>query len=507
MRNRKMWLVGGLITILAIAIMASGCGGGSGTAGGGFTSSSDTARMTGQDSSGQLTNNAQDAVEYSSASDRGAAVKESGALTVTVQNPGMGITIAGDPYSPGSFNTLRLTVPGKSPKESLVASRSDIDPLNGGSYSLSIQSVPAGAKVATIEVLNSQGKLLAMKKLGFSMTAAGVKADALLMGLGIDGDGACTPSTISVPAGTTLLFENYDTKKPHTITLNAGAIVIGPLAKAQQNADGSFAFNGASYTFTEKGTYSYVSGYGAPGFIEVIAPPSLSAIADGDGNDIDLERTLSPVNFTLTGSNYGDMMASSSVSFTNSETFEPIKATLTSWGNTAISGTVNLAEGRYLVTITANGQGSRDTVYYFKGISQVPFITSVEPASLKPGDLCVIKGHYFGAERGADALRTVNFSGINASAYNSWSDSQIECVVPDSAPAGNISVTVTVDAGAEMFISNGFSITMQSSGTQSGGSSGYTFITSFGSSGQPESTPPPQQPTYTFITSFGSPGQ
>jgi RHS repeat-associated protein len=68
-----------------------------------------------------------------------------------------------------------------------------------------------------------------------------------------------------------------------------------------------------------------------------------------------------------------------------------------------------------------------------------PVISGVLPNSGGPGSIITISGSGFGATQGAS---TVNFNGVAASIISSWSDTQIQAAVPDSATTGPVSVVV-----------------------------------------------------------------
>ncbi|MBZ5508022.1 MAG: IPT/TIG domain-containing protein [Acidobacteriia bacterium] len=74
----------------------------------------------------------------------------------------------------------------------------------------------------------------------------------------------------------------------------------------------------------------------------------------------------------------------------------------------------------------------------------VPHVAQLSPVSGPAGTLVTISGSDFG---GAQTSGTVSIGGISASVGN-WTDTQIIATVPDGAPIGNISVTVTNGSGS-----------------------------------------------------------
>lgn len=73
--------------------------------------------------------------------------------------------------------------------------------------------------------------------------------------------------------------------------------------------------------------------------------------------------------------------------------------------------------------------------------SPPPIVTSVSPKSAEPGKSILIKGFQFGASQGASSVR---IGGVDCAQVLSWTDNSIECVIPESASSG--AVTVITDA-------------------------------------------------------------
>jgi plastocyanin len=88
------------------------------------------------------------------------------------------------------------------------------------------------------------------------------------------GDGAFSPSTLTVSVGDTVTWRNAD-DRPHTVTSNDGAFDSG-------NLDPGVGF---SFTFTKPGTYTYVCVYhdGMQGTIVVEAADAAPESGNGAG--------------------------------------------------------------------------------------------------------------------------------------------------------------------------------------------------------------------------------
>jgi sugar lactone lactonase YvrE len=146
-------------------------------------------------------------------------------------------------------------------------------------------------------------------------------------------------------------------------------------------------------------------------------------------------------------------------------------------------------------------------------------ITGIEPAILKAGDACTIRGSGFGASRGARELRTVQFGGVNATTYNHWSDTLIECIVPGNAPVGLITITVTITSGTESISASGLVALIGSTVTPGSNSPAPLMsptdaptpapspTASTTPSPTPSSTPSPSSTMgYALVDSFGTTG-
>ena len=84
------------------------------------------------------------------------------------------------------------------------------------------------------------------------------------------------------------------------------------------------------------------------------------------------------------------------------------------------------------------------------GTNPAPFTDKVVPESGPPGTQVTITGSGFGSTRDsgikATATSYVSFNGVQATEYQKWSDTEIQCTVPDGASSGP--VTVVTSAGS-----------------------------------------------------------
>jgi len=98
-----------------------------------------------------------------------------------------------------------------------------------------------------------------------------------------------------------------------------------------------------------------------------------------------------------------------------------------------------------------NGASESNAQTFTINAQTTPAITSVDPPSGPPGTQVTITGNNFGDSRGAGKGKSgkgasyVSFNGVNATLYESWSNTKIVCSVPEGATAGP--VTVVTGAG------------------------------------------------------------
>lgn len=113
--------------------------------------------------------------------------------------------------------------------------------------------------------------------------------------------------------------------------------------------------------------------------------------------------------------------------------------TITKWNDTLIIVNVpqNATTGNVIVT-TSNGKKSNGFLFTIASDSD-PFINMISPVSVAIGDEVRIFGKNFGDTQGTSY---VDFNGVKATKYNSWSKSEIKVVVPDGAISGPVRVFV-----------------------------------------------------------------
>jgi hypothetical protein len=127
-----------------------------------------------------------------------------------------------------------------------------------------------------------------------------------------------------------------------------------------------------------------------------------------------------PITYTLTGSTRGRILQSHK--FT--DYFAPYIGTVYSVDTGATTKLTKFAVAGGTVT------------------TPPPVISGISAASGSPGRLLTIKGFQFGAKQGYTAVRIGN---IECDQIVSWSDTEIQFIVPKTAPSGTAAVTVVTD--------------------------------------------------------------
>ena len=327
-----------------------------------------------------------------------------GTFSVTVNIPGSTSENIESNVIPYRHYTLRVEITGENITGSIVET---LNISSSGEHHLEISNVPAGLNIATIQVLNSSGQLLAQRKHGFYMMngeAAG--PEGISMGVGIDSSGNCNPQDIDIPVGTTLYFENQDYSNARTVSMNSGNVTIGPIdpVKAGSPPDNPEEFSAEGYTFNTPGIYTHD---GCAGRVLVYGKPSLYSVDDGDSESYEKNRDErnpgSYINFTLSGNDFGSSRSyvDGEVSFIDTDTDEITSASISSWNNNSITGTVALNNGsssnpipkKYLIKIKARDLYSSDDVYYYKGGWEQVGNSDVTSLSIKEIDLYVHDGY------------------------------------------------------------------------------------------------------------------
>ena len=137
---------------------------------------------------------------------------------------------------------------------------------------------------------------------------------------------------------------------------------------------------------------------------------------------------------TVTGSNFGSSRGSSTIRI--GSVVIP-SSWLASWSNTRIRFRVptNVRSGNVTVRTSA---GTSNAI---RLEITSPYLASVSPVSVKPGDRLTLTGANFGSRRGSGyVLFTPNVWPTASSDYVTWSDSRIVVKVPAGARSGDVKV-------------------------------------------------------------------
>src|SRR5262249_17949744 len=134
----------------------------------------------------------------------------------------------------------------------------------------------------------------------------------------------------------------------------------------------------------------------------------------------------------LSGSGFTEAaVAGSSVQFNG------VTATsITNWSNTSI--TVGVPSGATSGPITVTTHGVTNTGARFT-VRQPVSISGISPTSGPAGTIVTISGSGFGSQQSSS---TVIFNGLPAASITSWSDTQIQAVVPQFGTSGPVSAIV-----------------------------------------------------------------
>ena len=161
--------------------------------------------------------------------------------------------------------------------------------------------------------------------------------------------------------------------------------------------------------------------------LEIASPPQITSVSPRQAQP---NQTV-----TITGSNFGSSLGSSSVWVGSVRV-----PSFSSWSNTTIRFRVptNMRSGNVTVR---TAQGTSNAVRL--EITSGPFLSSVSPTSVKPGDLLTLTGSSFGRTRGSSyVLFTPNVWPTDSSDYVTWSATRIVVKVPAGAQSGDVKVVV-----------------------------------------------------------------
>jgi len=149
--------------------------------------------------------------------------------------------------------------------------------------------------------------------------------------------------------------------------------------------------------------------------------PSISSIFPTSG--------LVGDQITISGACFGASQGTSFVSFQGANASSYI-----SWADNQIVAVVPTGTQNGKLSVTVGGVKSNELDFYLK-----PQISSISPNNAYLGTQITISGVNFGASQGTSI---VAFTGGNASSIQSWSNTSIVVIAPNSATSGPVSVTV-----------------------------------------------------------------
>jgi YD repeat-containing protein len=159
----------------------------------------------------------------------------------------------------------------------------------------------------------------------------------------------------------------------------------------------------------------------APTTFTVLGPPVISGLVPSSGG---IGQSV-----VINGTDFG---SSGTVKFSGTA------AGIFSWSGTSITAQVpfSLPLGNSSVTVTVGTQTSTAVIFV---VLPTPAIDSVTPSPAPVGATVTMAGRNLGAAQGSSTLQ---FNGTPATTFPSWSNTQIQAVVPPGASTGTIVVTV-----------------------------------------------------------------
>ncbi|HEY5532973.1 MAG TPA: C25 family cysteine peptidase [Candidatus Anoxymicrobiaceae bacterium] len=186
--------------------------------------------------------------------------------------------------------------------------------------------------------------------------------------------------------------------------------------------------------------------YGDPALkLDAEGPPAISTVTPGG------TVNTGTANLTIRGNNF---VTGAAVKITKAGQSDVIATGVTVDSPTRISCSVNvdrICYGNWNVVVTNpdnNAATKTDGLAVSNSTPTVvpPSITAITPARGSAGTTVTIKGADFGNSRGSSV---VSFNGVNATEYESWSETQIVCKVPRGASTGSVEIKTTNGASNE----------------------------------------------------------
>ena len=177
----------------------------------------------------------------------------------------------------------------------------------------------------------------------------------------------------------------------------------------------------------QSGNVQVVTGAGASGTRRIVveSSPQITSVSP--------RQVLYDQVVTVTGINFGSSRGSSSVRIGSQSI-----SSFASWSNTIIRFRVptNMRSGNVIVR-TSKGTSNAILLEIVS-----PYLGSVSPVSVKPGDRLTLTGANFRSSRGSGYVLFTSNVRPTASDYVTWSDSRIVVKVPAGAQSGDVKVAV-----------------------------------------------------------------
>ena len=185
----------------------------------------------------------------------------------------------------------------------------------------------------------------------------------------------------------------------------------------------------------QSGDVKVVTGAGASGTKRIVVESVSPQITSVSPRQVLYDQVV-----TVTGINFGSSRGSSSVRIGS---VAIPSSSFTAWSNTIIRFRVptNMRSGNVIVR-TSKGTSNAILLEIVS-----PYLGSVSPVSVKPGDRLTLTGANFRSSRGSGYVRFAPNVRPTASDYVAWGDSRIVVKVPARAQSGDVKVVV-IGAGA-----------------------------------------------------------